>query len=252
MTHHLWSREQVRVNDQKKDIAVTTAATALAVVGVAAGVGAAIPGGVGLALQRLYDRRTKKWWALVVERSLAPEELAARIAAGLAEDDEHVVAGVVGRARAAASAVELSAVVVIAELSRRHFEAQDLPRWFFRAALTLFEQLEASELYALRRLLVEAAPIRSDEILIAGDIEGEATPWRASQLSVLVPFEHLTPFDSPRRLFGYLKRCGLGHESPGVGFVGSPAHVVIERQVADWLRDALSIEEAATIDGSVP
>lgn len=227
------------MSDEKKDRLETAASTALALVGAAALPSAVIPGAVGIAFLRLSDRRIKKWWELVTHGSKTPEELAERVAIGLAEDDEHVVAGVLGGARAAATSVEPAAVVIIAELSRRYFEDATLPRWFYRSALALFEQLDNGELFALRRLLREIEPIRSDAIVIAGDIDGEAQPWRAAQLSVENPYEALTPFPSPSRLFGYIKRAGLGYESRGMGFVGSPRHVVLDREVATWLREAM-------------
>jgi hypothetical protein len=231
------------VNDQAKDALVTVAGTGLALLSGTGAAVAAIPGVVGIAFIRLYERRTKKWWEAVINGSRSPEELTDHIAAGLMKDNEHVVAGIVGGARAAASAIELDAVLVIAELSRRFFEQKDLPMWFYRSALALLEQLEASELRALRRLLHEISTIRSDKIAVAGDIEGEVQPWRAHQFSVEQPSVALTPFPASSRLFGYIKRVGLGHDSNGVGYVGTPQHVVIEHDVAIWLRDAMPVDE---------
>ena len=227
------------MGEKTKDTLETAANVVLTIAGAAGAAVAGLPGGLGLAYGRFHHKRVRRWWDLVADRNRAPEDLAARIETGLAEDDEHVVAGVVGGARAASSAIELAAVVVIAELSRRFLHERDLPKWFYRGALALFEQLEAAELGALRRLLREIEPIRSESILIAGDIDGEAQPWRAAQLSVAEPFEVLTPFASPSRLFGYIKRVGLGYDSRGVAYVGSPRHVVMDRDVATWLREAM-------------
>src|SRR6185295_14940190 len=131
------------MKDEVKDALTTAAATGLALV-AAAGAGgaiaaAAIPGVVGIAFMRLYDRRTKRWWEAIIDGASSPEELQTKIADGLFNEKERVVAGVVGGARAAASAIEVDAVLAIAELSRRFLEAEDLPIWFYRGALTLFE-----------------------------------------------------------------------------------------------------------------
>lgn len=231
------------MNERRKDVLETAAAGALALAGAVGLSAAAIPGAVGIAFHRFQERRSQAWWNRVIHGATEPDALVAQIEAGLATDDVHVVAGIVGGARAAASSVELAAVSVIAELSRRYISTRDLPRWFFRAALELFEQLEASDLFALRTLLHEIEPIRSESIAITGDIGGEARPWRAHQLTVSEPSHDLTPFPTPSRLFGYLKRVGLGYESQGIGYVGSPRHVVLDRDVATWLREAMTSGE---------
>ncbi len=214
------------------------ASVAVAVAGVAGGIAAAIPGSVGLAWARHQDRRVKKWWRVVVEGAGDPEKLVAAIEAGLATDDENVVAGVVGGARASAFAIELAAVPVIAVLSRRYFERNDLPRWFYRGALEVLELVDAPELGALRRLFVEIQGIRSDSITILGDLDGDRG-WRAFQASVIDPSVQLTPFEKPARVFGYLKRAGVGFESAGYGISASPKVLVLDREPMDWMREAL-------------
>lgn len=226
------------MGDETKDAVTTGAAISLAITGVIGAPAAAVPGLVGLAWMRLQDRRVKKWWKLVVDRAARPAELAEKIEAGLAEDDENVVAGVVGGARAASAAIELAAVPVIAELSRRYFQEHDLPRWFYRGALEVLERVDAAELGAVRQMFVEIREIRSDSITIVGDIEGDRS-WRAFQTSVTEPAQPLTAFQKPARLFGYLKRAGLGFDSSGFGIGGSPKVLVVDREPADWFRDAL-------------
>lgn len=226
------------MSEKSKDALETAAATGLALAGAAAVPAAAVPGLVGDAWRRLQERRVQKWWKLVVERPGTPADLSARIVAGLAEDDENVIAGVVGGARAASSVIELSAVPVIAELSRRYFQERDLPRWFYGGALEVLERVDAPELGALRQLFVEIKNIRSDSITILGDTEGDRS-WRAFQTSVTDPWQQLTPFPKPARLFGYIKRAGLGFDSGGFGISGSPKVLVVDREPADWLREAL-------------
>lgn len=230
---------EAAMDEKAKDALEIATATGLALAGASPIAAAAIPGVLGLAWKRLQDRRVKKWWDLVVERTGTPEELSAKIEAGLAEEDENVVAGVVGGARAASSAIELSAVPVIAELSRRFLQEQDLPRWFYRGALELLERLEAAEMRALRQLFTEIRGIPSDSITVIGDTAGDRA-WRAFPTSTPDAAQPLTPFLKPARLFGYMKRAGLGFDSGGYGIGGSPNVVVADREPVEWLCAALA------------
>jgi hypothetical protein len=224
------------MSEQTKDTIETAANAALAVAGVAGVKAATIPGMLGLAYAKFQQGRHEKWWTLVIEGREDPSDLVARINAGLAEEDDKVITGVVGGARAAAAAIELAAVPVIAALSRRYLNEQDLPRWFYRGALEVLERVDALELGALKTLLLEIKDIRSDSITIVGDAGGQLD-WRAFQTPE--QWQKLTTFKSPSRLFGYLKRAGLGYESDHYGTVASPSVLVIERDTSDWLRDAL-------------
>ena len=227
------------MGDQRKDVVEMAAAASLAVAGAAALPAAAIPGAVGIVWAQFQNRRTETWWNYVLEgRGNTPDELVARIVKGLTSDDENVIAGIVIGARAAAAAIERAAVRVIAVLSRRFLHQRDIPRWFYSGALEVLERVDAVELGALRRLLVETKDIRSDSITIIGDIEGDRG-WRAFQTSVTDPFVKLTPFEKPLRLFGYLKRAGVGFDSAGFGIGGSPKVLVLDREPMDWMCTAL-------------
>lgn len=224
---------------EKTKDAIETAATAGLVwagkTGVAA---AALPGLLGVAWTRFQERRVESWWKLVIERAEAADELVAKIEAGLAEDNETVVTGVVGGARAATSAVELSAVTVIAEVSRRYFQQGDLPRWFYRGALEVLERVDATELGNLRRLFVEIKDVPSDSITVLGDLAGDRG-WHAFPTSTVEQRFQLTAFSKPARVFSYLKRSGLGFDSSGYGIGGSPNVVVLDREPSAWFREAL-------------
>lgn len=223
--------------DDKKDHLEVLAAGGLAVAGVSALPAAVLPGLIGDAYRRLQDRRVARWSSLMLDHAASPEKLVAMIETGLAKDDENVVAGVVGGARAAAAAVELSAVATIAVLSRRYLQQQDLPRWFYRGALEVLERVDAAELGALRCLVGEISSIRSDRCAVIADAPGEGS-WRAFQYSVPDPYVTLTPFANPSRLFAYLKRAGIAFDGEGVG--GITNVMVIEREVIDWLSQALA------------
>lgn len=229
------------MGEKTKDVIEGGANVALALAGAAGALAAGIPNLIVVAWTAHQERRIQKWARLVIDRSKSPDEIAARITGGLASGDERVVAGVVGGARAASSAIEPAAVVVIAELTRRFLQDGDLPRWFFRGALEVLERLEAGELGALRWLLKEIEPIQSERITMIGDVvfrspnpDDDEKPWRAVETGGRSPSVRLTPFPDPYRLFGYIRRAGLEVETGA-----SPAVLIVERMTVTWLREVV-------------
>jgi hypothetical protein len=135
---------------------------------------------------------------------------------------------------ASVGAIDPIALAVQTEIARRQNTRRDLPRWFYRGALELMDRIGAAQIDALARLLDEVRPIKSDRITVLGFMPGDLA-WKAFQESVPQPFERLTPFEDAARLFGELKRAGLGLESGGYGIAASPDALVLERQVAELL-----------------
>jgi hypothetical protein len=223
-----------------KDLIEVGVAAGVVLAGAAALPAAIAPGVVGAAWMALYKRRVARWWKLVSERGTPPEELAAKVQKGLLQEDENVIAGVVEGARAATASVDIAAVPVIAELSRRFLSEEDIPRWFYRGSLEVLERLSAGELGSLARLLVEMEEIASDTITVTANLPGEKG-WKAFQTSVPDAHVSISRFDDSARVFGYLKRAGLGQESNAWGHSGAAEAIVIEHRVASWLRQAFAL-----------
>jgi hypothetical protein len=234
------------MSDQTKDVIETSATVALTAAAVTGAMAAAIPGILGILYAEFRKRREEKWWNLVTDGDEVPGKTADRVAAGLATDNANVVAGVVGGAHAAASAIELAAVPIIAVLSRRYLKEGDIPLWFYRGALDVIQRLNAMELRALRTLLMEIAVLQSNRVVVLAAEYGDAE-WYASHAHVEGDegFEMtdarapLTRFASPSRLFAYLMREGLAFPNNGLGSVGLSEIIIIERDTAAWLREAM-------------
>jgi hypothetical protein len=201
-------------------VAVAAAAPLAAAAAAAPLAAATLPGLIGVAWQQRQARRVDRWWKLVTEGAADAKQLEDRVLAGLADDDESVVAGVVEGARAATAAVDLAAIPIIAELSRRHFRDRDLPRWFYRGALELLERLEASDIAVSRTFVGELNAVE----------DSESKPDAAIEL---------TPFAEPIRLLGNMKRSGLGYDSGGYGIAGAAEVIVVQRRVVNWLSPLL-------------
>jgi hypothetical protein len=226
-------------NDAKKDLleAGTAAALAISISPIAAVVAAA-PAMIGAAWQSMQTRRANKWWQCICKADDAGE-LQLKIETGLRKESEHVIAGVVESARAACSAVDMAAVPIIAELSRRFIAAEDIPRWFYRGSLQFLERLTAVEIGSIRLLLRETESITTERITIIGS--RDERPWRAEAVyNPTIDHEtiNLTPFADSRRLFVWMKRCDLSLESNAWGDADDPNVVVITHQVLGWLRTA--------------
>lgn len=129
---------------------------------------------------------------------------------------------------------------LIAELSRRHFQNRDLPRWFYRGALELLERLEASDIAVLRTFVSELSAVEDSDSTTALAGLG-AKGWKAFPTSKVDAVVTLTPFAEPIRLLGNMKRAGLGHDSNGWGISGAAEAVVVQRRVVDWLRSLLEL-----------
>ena len=227
-------------NDTKKDFLEAGMAMTVAVAGGPLAVAAAAaPSLIGTAWMGMQTRRANKWWQCILRADDAGE-LQAEIESGLLNESEHVIAGVVEGARAACAAVDLAAVPIIAELSRRFIAAEDIPRWFYRGSLEFLERLTATEIASIRRLLQETESMTSAEITILGPRTDR--PWRAEE--VCDPSAdrrdtiQVTPFEDALRLFVSLKRCDLSLESNPWGDADDPNVVVIKREVLGWLRAA--------------
>jgi hypothetical protein len=225
-------------NDLKKDLIEVSAAAALVVAtGPLSGLAAAFTPLIGAAWQACSARRMETW----LQRLLATKDAAqleAEIHRALLDESEEVVAAVVEGARAAASAISLAAVPIIAELSRRFLVAADIPRWFYRGSLELFERVSAEDIRVLRVLLQDIESITSPKVtLIAGGAEkNRAIPIDGNTMSGMIP---ITAIADPERIFSLIKRVGLGFESSGWGMAAAANAVVIDREVLGWLRAAL-------------
>jgi hypothetical protein len=223
------------MSEETKDLVEVVTAGAMVAVAASSLPAATVPVLAGMAWQRYQSRRVKAWWELVTKSAADAKQLEDRVLAGLAEDDESVVAGVVEGARAATAAVDLAAVPIIAELSRRHFQDRNLPRWFYRGALELLERLDASDIAVLRTFVGELSTVEESESITALAGLG-AKGWKAFPTNKVDAAVALTPFAEPIRLLGNLKRAGLGHDSNGWGISGAAEAIVVQRRVVDWLR----------------
>jgi hypothetical protein len=219
-------------------VAVAAAAPLAAAAAAAPLAAATLPGLIGVAWQQRQARRVDRWWKLVTEGAADAKQLEDRVLAGLADDDESVVAGVVEGARAATAAVDLAAIPIIAELSRRHFRDRDLPRWFYRGALELLERLEASDIAVSRTFVGELNAVEDSESITALAGLG-AKGWRAFPTGKPDAAIELTPFAEPIRLLGNMKRSGLGYDSGGYGIAGAAEVIVVQRRVVNWLSPLL-------------
>jgi hypothetical protein len=134
--------------------------------------------------------------------------------------------------------VDPMALAVISEILRRQLMKRDIPHWFSRGALHLMERLGGAEISALAKLLDEIREIHSETITVLGLLRADRK-WEAFQSSVPNPCVTLSPFQDAERLFGEIKRAGLGRESAGYGTAAHPAVIVLEQNVVNWLREAL-------------
>jgi hypothetical protein len=226
-------------NEVKKDLVEATAGVLIAAASVTAASAAALPGLLGIAWQQHQNRRVQKWWDYLSRGATNPKELEARVLAGLLEDDANTIAGIVEGARAAVAAIDLAAVPIIAQLTRRYCQENDLPRWFLRGSLVLFEDLDAGEIKALRRFIADLKDIDAPSITAVARVGRHE--WQAFPTAEATAKTKLSPFEEPVRLFAAIKRTGLGHDSGGYGIGGAPEAIVIERTVIDWLHSALDI-----------
>lgn len=238
-------------NDTKKDLVEVGTAMTVAVasgplaaafpavhtaIAVAA---AAAPTLIAAAWNSLQRRRVENWWTCICTASDGAA-LQQKILMGLESDTDNVIAGVTEGARAACAAVDMAAVPIIAELSRRFLAAEDIPRWFYRGSLEFLERLTASEIASIRLLLQETESITDAEVTIIGDV-GDG-PWQIYRMPdpALPPQEpiRLTKVEDADRLFSAMKRCQLGFEWNAYGYSASPDVIVVKRDVLGWLRAA--------------
>lgn len=227
-------------NDTKKDFLEAGIAMTVAVAGGPLAIAvAAAPSLIGTAWMGMQTRRVNKWWQCVCRADDAGE-LQAKIETGLLNESEHVIAGVVEGARAASAAVDMAAVPIIAELSRRFIAAGNIPRWFYRGSLDFLERLTASEIASIRLLLQETESITDEKVTIIGDV-GDG-PWQIFRTPdpTLPPQEpiRLTKFEDADRLFSAMKRSQLGFEWNALGYSASSDVIVVRREVLGWLRAA--------------
>ena len=228
------------MSEATKDLVEIVAGGAMVAVAASALPAATVPVLAGMAWSRYQSRRVNAWWEFVTKGAADAKQLEDRILAGLAEDDESVIAGIVEGARAATAAVDLAAVPIIGELSRRHFQDRDLPRWFYRGALELLERLDASDVAVLRTFVAELSTVEVAESITALAGLGEKG-WKAFPTSNVDATVALTPFAEPIRLLGNLKRAGLGHDSNGWGISGAAEAIVIQQRVVEWLHALLAL-----------
>lgn len=223
--------------ESEKDLVEASVTTTLALSGgpIAAAVAVA-PLMISSAWQALQSRRANKWWDGVCRADEAGD-LQAKIRTGLLEDSEYVIAGVVEGARAACAAVDMAAVPIIAELSRRFISAEDIPRWFYRGSLELFERVNAEDIRVLRVLFGEIESITTPKVTLSArdPAQNRAFPSDGDPRNGIP----ITPIADPERIFSLIKRVGLGFESDGWGMSGAANAVVIKRDVIGWLRSAL-------------
>jgi hypothetical protein len=120
----------------------------------------------------------------------------------------------------ACSAVDLSAVAIIAELSRRFVAANDVPRWFYRGSLELLERISDQEIAAQRTLLTEIESITAATVtIIAGHGDGQNTTFPSGDPKNQTA---ISPIVEPERVFSIMKRAALGSNLTGTASRGLP------------------------------
>jgi hypothetical protein len=219
---------------------------------------AGVPSLVNLAVdawRSLQRRRVQKWWESVLNTDEDSAQLAARIAAGLVEEQDTVVQGVIGGARAASEAIDLAAVPVIAAMSRMFFDAQ-VPRWFYRAGVDMVSNLAADELLGLRlfsdavsslkspfvKLRAEPFSPDSPSKLIHEDPSADVGRHRLDQdTKAVLAEDNMRPIATilhAPRIFSEFRRSMLVEEHP-TGFfdnVSGRNILIIDIRIARWFR----------------
>lgn len=230
-------------DDSAKDASVAligAAGAALSLTGGAAAVVAAAGGLLAIGWDRVGSRnrrRAQEMLQRLLEADKNPEELHSLINEGLISEDERVMSAFRALLVASVESVSPAAIAPIAVIGRMHFRGE-CATWIARGALEVLQRVDSIELGALRRMLLEFETIKSDRIMITAELSSDRG-WRAYQSSVPDDLHPITPFPSARRIFGYLKRAGLGTDTSAYGIGGSPEVVEIERIVTDALRKAL-------------
>lgn len=191
----------------------------------------------------LRRRRIEKWWEYVSQGNSSTEDdekFVARLNNGLLNDDESVVLGIVGGARAATDAVDPAAIVSIARLTKMYFSGE-IALWVYRAALEVLSSLTAAELGALRDLttsLVKMEKFSRDLPRLMAqpfiDEEFSDVSWETSELED-PPLDDDNPYKRrdvvkikhAPRVFQVLRRSTLGEDAPSGGFGSMSARNIL-------------------------
>lgn len=227
-------------DDTIKEIVVGATGVAVALTGLPGVLAVGLASLVGVGFARVKERDTRRAQRLlerIAEADESPEEFVEHLRKRLEAEDEDTLTAFRALLIAAVEAITPNAIAPLGFIGRRYLRGE-CPTWIARGALEVLQRVDSAELEALRRLLVEIEPIKSDGIWVVADIGGDHG-WRAYQRSVPDDLHPITPFPSARRVFGYLKRAGLGDDWSATDDDGSSNRVNLDRAVTDVFREAL-------------
>jgi len=230
-------------DDTIKELVVGATGVAAAVTGIPGALAVALASIVGIGFVRVKERdnrRARRLLERMAEADESPEEFVEHLRERLEAEDEDTLTAFRALLIAAVEAITPNAIAPLGFIGRRYLRGE-CPTWIARGIVEVLQRVDSAEIEALRRLLVEIEPIKSDGIMITADVSSHR--WCAYQRSLPDDLHPITPFPSARRVFGYLKRAGLGGEWNVVGFSGPSGVLDIDRAVADVLREALVLGE---------
>lgn len=232
-------------DDTVKELVVGATGVAATVMGIPGAIAVALASIVGVGFVRVKERdnrRARRLLEQMAEADESPEEFVEHLRERLEAEDEDTLTAFRALLIAAVEAITPNAIAPLGFIGRRYLRGE-CPAWIARGSLEVLQRVDSAELEALRRLLIEIEPIKSDGIMIT------AHRWCAYQRSVPDDLHPITPFPSARRVFSYLKRAGLGTDWSVVGFSGPSGVVDIDRAVADVLREALVVAKTQPATG---
>jgi len=223
-----------------KDAAIALAGTAAVALGAPAVIAAAAGGVLGVGIERVMNRDTRRAQRLferLLEGDESPEEFAQHLRDRLLADDEAVISAFRSLLAASLDAVSESALESMAVLARRHFREPHIPVWLARGGLRVMAECTAQELAGLRQFvqaLAEApSNMRRIGVFVHDDqLEVIRSPESTPRLIGPVPPDR-------RRLFRLLKVHALADDAtdappriPNVDAIAIELVVVRELELA--------------------
>ena len=189
------------------------------------------------------QRRAEKLVERMLERDEEPESFAEELRRRVEADDEETLAAFRVLLVAAIQAVTPDALPAIGFVGQRLCRNRTSLR-LARGAVDVLNQIDAVELRTLRKFMQELEAVHSEWMMVLTDIaarsDGSERAWKAyATHGTGSRAISITQFPNPQRLFGYLKRAGLGTDTGAYGVGGSPLAIELEGEAVALLRDAL-------------
>jgi hypothetical protein len=133
----------------------------------------------------------------------------------------------------AVEAVSPDAIAPLGFIGRR-FLRGECAQWIARGIVDVLSKLDSAELRTLRQFVIEIDGIGTDWVMADAGLYG----WTAKQGDAGNQ-RKISEFRDARRLFGLLKRAGLGTEAGTYGVSGSPQMIELDQRALSVLRETL-------------